>query len=332
MKSFLTKLLLCLNLSFMIGSCSSDLIPSNPNQFSNSAITSGSVGGNTNNSSSSLNNELDASFNLGEPAPGPILYLGGPVITNLLNVYIIWYGKWNNNPAVPIIQNFIANIDQTNYIKINQGYYQINDDGQINATTSVNLVKSIGISYLHGKNLIDGDVQAIVTDALRAGSLPYDSNGLYFVLLDKETTESSFGGFFCATYCGWHYSDYIDRVNIKFSMVADPFPCLNGCTISSLFDQYGIDQSPNNNWTADGMVSVMIHELEESITDPNVITNPAWNDLNGSESADMCAWLFDPTYLTNSGSRANIKVGDIDYLIQQMWVNDLDGGHCDLHP
>jgi len=41
------------------------------------------------------------------------------------------------------------------------------------------------------------------------------------------------------------------------------------------------------------MVSVMAHELEETISDPNL---NAWYDSTGAENADKCAWTFGTTY------------------------------------
>jgi hypothetical protein len=74
------------------------------------------------------------------------------------------------------------------------------------------------------------------------------------------------------------------------------------------------------------MASVIAHELEETVTDP---------DLNGwyvgylTENGDKCAWTFGSTYTVANGSIANMKLGCRDYLIQQNWVN-AGGGFCAL--
>jgi hypothetical protein len=74
------------------------------------------------------------------------------------------------------------------------------------------------------------------------------------------------------------------------------------------------------------MASVVAHELEESATDPHV---NAGYDSNGEENADKCAWTFGSTYTAASGASANMKLGGLDYLIQQNWVN-ASGGYCAL--
>ena len=63
------------------------------------------------------------------------------------------------------------------------------------------------------------------------------------------------------------------------------------------------------------MVSVLAHELEEAVTDPEL---NAWYDTRGYENADKCAWTFGTTYASGGGI-ANMRLGSRDYLIQQNW-------------
>jgi hypothetical protein len=77
------------------------------------------------------------------------------------------------------------------------------------------------------------------------------------------------------------------------------------------------------------MASVISHELEETVTDPNL---NAWYDSAGNENADKCAWNFGPTYTAPNGQLANMHLGapapgGRDFLIQQNWVNAA-GGYC----
>ena len=72
------------------------------------------------------------------------------------------------------------------------------------------------------------------------------------------------------------------------------------------------------------MVSNLAHALN------GIVTNPAgsgWYDRYGLENTDKCqdAWgqpAFGPTYLTANGARANVRMGGLDYLIRQNWVNN----------
>ena len=47
-------------------------------------------------------------------------------------------------------------------------------------------------NYSQGTALGTGGVQAAVTNALNAGSLPSDSNGIYLVLTSPDVTEGNF--------------------------------------------------------------------------------------------------------------------------------------------
>jgi hypothetical protein len=82
--------------------------------------------------------------------------------------------------------------------------------------------------------------------------------------------------------------------------------------------------SPNGNAGADGMASIIAHESEEAISDPDL---NAWYDNRGYENADKCAWTFGTEYTVSNGSKANLKLGTRDYLIQQNWVN-ASRGYC----
>jgi hypothetical protein len=84
--------------------------------------------------------------------------------------------------------------------------------------------------------------------------------------------------------------------------------------------------SPNGLPGPDAMASVIAHELEEAATDPDL---NAWYDRRGYENADKCAWTFGTTYTTANGSKANMKLGGLDFLIQRNWVN-ASGGYCAL--
>jgi hypothetical protein len=138
---------------------------------------------------------------------------------------------------------------------------------------------------------------------------------------------------FCGSYCGYHDTVSYNGSTVVYSFVGDPGQCLTGCTILGGLNtpaDGGDFPSPNNDWSADGMASVMCHELAESVTDPLVGADDAWVDSDQvQEMADMCAWRFEPTYLTDAGAVANVRFGARDYLVQQLWVNNTG---CGLRP
>ena len=156
--------------------------------------------------------------------------------------------------------------------------------------------------------------QAVVADAISSHALPLDTNGVYFVLTSADVNETSG---FCTQYCGWHTHGTISGSDIKYSFVGNPDRCPSACEAQLT--------GPNGNAGADGMASIIAHELEEAVTDPDL---NAWYDHRGYENADKCAWTFGSTYTAN-GAYANMQLGSRNYLIQQQWVN-ASGGFCAL--
>ena len=74
--------------------------------------------------------------------------------------------------------------------------------------------------------------------------------------------------------------------------------------------------SPNNDAQLDAMASVLVHEIDEVITDPDIRT---WYDSRGAENADKCAWSFGTTSLSG-GAKYNYSANGINYLIQMNWL------------
>jgi len=247
-----------------------------------------------------------------------IFYHGGPVMLGTSNIYYIWYGDWSNNSGVSILNNLAMSIGGSPYFNINTTYY----DGNNNyVSNSVAEPASTQDSYSRGTALGDADIQGIVTDAINSGSLPKDTNGIYMVLTSKDVQETSG---FCTQYCGWHTHSNIvfadgSSMDTKFAFIGDAAQCPSACAEQTA-------SSPNGNIGADAMASVIAHELEEAVTDPDL---NAWYDHRGYENADKCAWTFGQTYTSSNGSMANMNLGGMDYLIQQNWVN-ANGGNCTL--
>lgn len=235
-----------------------------------------------------------------------ITYHGGPVL-GTPNVYLIWYGNWNqsNGSDTPagqqIVRDFLHGLSASNYYVTNASYSGVSGSfavkGEYTDTGSL------------GTRLSDSRVQAVVSNAISGGHLPKDTNALYFVLTSSNVSESSG---FCSRYCGWHTAGTISGSDIKYSFVGNANRCLNACAAQTV--------GPNGNAGVDGMVSVIAHELEETNTDPDL---NAWYDANGSEDADKCAWTFSSHQtLGSNGAYYNMTLsavsgGSRHYLIQR---------------
>jgi hypothetical protein len=239
-------------------------------------------------------------------------YHGGPVMVTGANVYLIWYGNWSGNSATTILTDWANGIGGSPYFNINTTYYNNANTHVVNAVTYAGTASD---NYSQGTSLSDAQIAAVVSNAITSGHLPADANGWYAVLTSADVTASSG---FCTQYCGWHRNTTVNGTAIKYAFIGNPDRCPSACA-----DQ---TTSPNGNPGADGMASIMSHELEEAVTDP---LGNAWYDTRGAENADKCAWTFGTEYTVANGSKANMKLGSRDFLIQQNWVN-ASGGFCAL--
>ena len=249
---------------------------------------------------------------------GSIQYHGGPVILGGVNAYVIWYGTWTTSSggatlAKTIVTDFLNSIGGSPYYNINTTYY---DGSGTHIRNSVTFAGATSDAYSQGSsNLSDSAIAAVVSRAIQSGALPADSRGIYFVLTSADVTKSGF----CTSYCGWHTQQTVNGTDIKYAFVGNPAQCPSACTAQP-------SVSPNGDVGADGMVSIIAHEMEEANTDPDL---NAWYFSTGQENADKCAWTFGTTYTVSNGSKANMSLGGRNYLVQQNWVNS-GSGYCAL--
>ncbi|PTL75261.1 hypothetical protein [Vitiosangium sp. GDMCC 1.1324] len=247
----------------------------------------------------------------GTAASNGISYHSGPIMTGTKTIYYIWYGNWSGNTATTILTDFANSIGGSPYFNINTTY--TNSSGGI-VNNSVVYGGSTTVAYPYGTSLTDAKIQQVVADAINAGTLPKNTNAVYFVLTSQDVTASSG---FCTQYCGWHTHGTIGGSDIKYSFVGNAARCPSSCAGQTA-------SSPNGNVGADGMASIIAHELEEAATDPDL---NAWYDTSGAENADKCAWTWGTTSTASNGSKYNMTLGSRQYLIQQNWVNAA-GGYC----
>ena len=231
---------------------------------------------------------------------GPIMNAAGGV-----NVNIIWYGNWGTDTSKSILPTFIAGLNNSPYFAINTSYQ---NGAGIAATAKVNLLGqySYPTTTTFGTTLTDAKILTLAKGSLGLGTISsaLDPNALYLVLTAPGIKESSG---FLNLYCGWHSSETMDYLNtiptpavapatdMKYSFVGDAGGN-SACTVQT-------KTSPNSNVGADAMTSVIAHELEETVTDPD---GTGWWSTSaatpGYENGDLCAWNFGSTSSTGTTS------------------------------
>lgn len=245
-----------------------------------------------------------------------INYHNGPVMTGEVHVYYVWYGDWTGNTATAILTDLANGLGGSARWAVNTTYR--NGAGTF-ISNSLRYMGATTDAYSQGTALSDAQIRTVVSDAITSGRLPSDVNGVYLVLTSQDVTATSG---FCTSYCGWHNHASIGGVDIKYGFIGNAARCITSCAAQTT--------GPNGNPGADGMASVITHELDEAVTDPDL---NAWFDTRGYENADKCAWTFGTTQTASNGARYNVTLGGRQFLIQQNWANAPKGrtnGYCTM--
>jgi serine protease len=172
------------------------------------------------------------------------------------------------------------------------------------------------------ENLVNDPIAA---EAMRASAhFAYDPQATYIILTPPGTVGTG-----QPVYCGYHsqttsLDGYGNPYRIEYAFI----PFLNmdwpglgtgGCgmhNVNATSDAFG-------NGIFDGYSIVTGHEYAEAVTDPdNFFSNQdGWNDAQGSENGDKCAWL----------NTQNIALGSHSFAVQPLWSNesfDASGNGC----
>lgn len=257
-----------------------------------------------------------------------ILYHNGPVMAGAADIYFIWYGCWDDTciggdtTTQSILTDFASSLGGSPYFQINAMY-----PGGSGFAPSGALFYGGAVydRYSHGLELTDSDIQGIVYDQIVNGGLPGDPAGIYVVLASADVSSNATG--FCIPGATPHHGVF-EKLGVvaKYAFVGNARRCPT--VAASQFVSNGtLLPTPNGSLAADAMASTLAHLMNVVVTNP---TGGGWYDRYGLENADKCLGQFGPTYTTANGARANIKLNQRDYLIQQNWVNDRRG-HCAMN-
>lgn len=267
-----------------------------------------------------------------------IEYNGGPVMLGPHNVYFIWYGNFSNNIALTMLPDLINGLNGSLYFNTNTTY----GDATGNIANTVTMAGQAFDNYSQTPALTDKNLPNVFLSQFNKGTFPVDPNAIYFVLTSPDVTltfppapDGSPQGF-CTAFCGFHTSvtltNGVTSTDIKIGFIGDPATqCPRGhpggtCSAQAL--------SPNGNEGADAMASVIAHELNEAVTDPD---GNAWFHLNtAGENGDLCnfkygtastALDFSSTFPALNGAHADVVLNGRQFLIQSNWLN-FGGGSC----
>lgn len=252
-------------------------------------------------------------------------YHNGPIMGGTSDVYIIWYGCWNQscgNTDAPIttdvVERFMENIGGSPYMQMNSLY----PGGSGWAPTGGLMLGgwSFDQSYSHGLDLTQAQIADLVREQIETNRLPQDPSGIYIVLASADIASNSTG--FCAVDGNTpplHGVVQAFGSDAKYGFIGNPLRCPTLEAPQFMAANGTRLPTPNNDFAADSMITAIAHVLNTIISNPN---GSAWYDRYGLENADKCMGTYGTTWTTSNGARANQHLGGRDYLIGQNWIND----------
>src|SRR5580765_2747491 len=235
------------------------------------------------------------------PAGAHLTYRGGPVISNVQVVQVLYgSGSYNGQVAgtsTPSMGNFYSDLLGTSgYVSL-MTQYNTPASGGTNQTigngTFGGLFQIVPAAGNNGSTITDAQIQSEILAQITAGHLPApvldaqgNPNTLYMVFFPPGKTISQGGSNSCQAggFCAYHgtTSSLFGGKNVLYGVLPDMQAgsgCSTGCGTSTVFGNY---------------TSVTSHELVEAMTDAFVgiatVFGPplAWYDMTNGEIGDIC--------------------------------------------
>lgn len=277
----------------------------------------------------------------------------GPVLASPIYVYIIWYGHWNKNHQATI-RDFIYSLSSASSLSsipsVGDWWRTIRlytDQTGSNITGKIVLSGEFyDIRYSHGRYLSRLAIQSVIKNAVTSQPRPLPLNpynGLYLVLSSADVQVQDF----CRAVCGFHYFTFptIVGVTVPYAWLGySGTQCPGMCAYPFAWPKYSrmpppggengaannIMRAPNGDAGADGMISVIAHELAEVCSNPLVNAWYAGDDpIAPTEIADLCVGVYGSgggggyvgkVYKDNWGNGFNVNgVNGRKFLVQWIW-------------
>ena len=295
-----------------------------------------------------------------DSAANDLIYHGGNAGAGAIGVeqkpavYLVWWGpEWaqgfttedttgqmySSKTLQTYLQSFFQNVGGSGWANIQTQYcadalpgttscvggagFVTNPRGQLKGVwTDPSPVPSDILAAGLAENLVD---DPIASEAVRAAAhFGYNPDATYIILTPPSTIATG-----QPVYCGYHsQTSTVDGLGNNVRLQYAFIPWLNenwpglgtsGCgmhNVNATSDAFG-------NGIFDGYSIVTGHEYAEAVTDPDNFASvqDGWNDAQGNENGDKCAW-------TNT---QNIPLGSHQFAVQPLWSNrayDATGNGC----
>jgi len=277
-----------------------------------------------------------------ETKPATYLIFWGPDWANGFTTTDANGRVFNSQQLQSYMTSFLSNLGGSSWAAIQNEYCRNVDAGTTNCadvsgadfiTNPRNQLKGVWtdstpvpadiVTLGLAENLVDDPLAA---EAMRASAhFKYDPQATYIILTPPTTIGTG-----QPVYCGYHtQTSSVNGLGNPYRIQYSFIPFLNaswpligqgGCgmnSVNALSDDFG-------HGVFDGYSIVVGHEYAEAVTDPDNFASvqDGWNDLQGSENGDKCAWI----------KLGNVPMGNkTKFAVQPMWSNrafDATGDGC----
>lgn len=260
---------------------------------------------------------------IGSLTSNPIIYhSGGPlnVYSGSVQIIPVWVGNWDpvrkatwNSILGTLVSSLGGNSISMakNIFNTNSGYFSVNPPTLSWPTVASATIPATGTVKSGLIQVSDLNVATYINNAISKNIIVKGVKPIY-VYIGASNTRLSSG--FGTAYCGWHSIGSLGNVSVPFIAIQDiPDLYPRGCAAQTI--------SPNGDYKLDAVASILVHEIDEALTDPDLAT---WFDARGAENADKCAWSFGISNLLSNGAKWNYQAPGTStkYYIQMNWLAD----------
>lgn len=254
-----------------------------------------------------------------------VYHSGGPIMSTNTNYAIYWlpptYSYNGNNAGYEgTLNQYLTDVAHDSHTRSNAfalgTQYTDNVSGGHNVAYDSTFAGSVVVTDALPSNgcaaaavcLTDAQLRTEIQSVVTAQGWPQNLTSEY-ILFTPPGLETCFdsGGSQCSTnvYCAYH--SYFPSPGGQIVYANMSYAKTGGCDIG---------EYPNGS-DADPTISVLSHELNESITDPHL---NAWYDAAGYENGDKCSWTFG-TLSGTDPAQYNQTINGHHYLMQEEWSN-----------
>ncbi len=277
-----------------------------------------------------------------ETTPGTYLIFWGPDWANGFTTTDVNGKQYTSQQLQNYVTSFLSNLGGTSWASIQTEYcnnvpagttscanvsagrYVTNPRKQLKGVwTDATPVPSDIVALGLAENVAD---DPLAVEAIRASThFKYDPQATYIILTPPTSIATG-----QPVYCGYHtQTNSVDGLGNPYRLQYAFIPFLNmnwpglgtgGCgmnSVNAISDSFG-------HGVFDGYSIVTGHEYAEAVTDPDNFASvqDGWNDVQGSENGDKCAW----------NGLGNVPMDNhTSFAVQPLWSNkafDVAGDGC----